>query len=964
VDAQRIEGLKCYHRGTMGRLRWDTLAILVITLVAMLLFHTHLSGRGTFIGEQDRLNTFLNMRTFEVDAIQRSEGLGWNPTMFMGFSPLGLHWMLPGASPLAYFESLFPRPELYRVAGFVSCFLLSLCAFCAYLFIRDSCADPVFAILGGLLYALSSYAALRICEVDPSFNVLILTPLAALVVRRTRRDNACICLLALAPLLMVMLAGLYLQEVGYIIAFLGLFALYRARRTRSPFPVLVLAFAILSAAIVSSPRIVTVAEDFREIVRSRFFLTTWWGEVMRLFDEGIFGRYPSELFGLHNSLNLREGFQLYTTTFTPLIILLGSAVFRRWGALAASLLLVVLASIPEPLIFRKGCLLLALLALLFQRAVLAAVPLDRPAQLTWQGRVDAPFHLFFLALTVAVVFRDDVKYVLHILCFKTDFTHSRLCVAALLPVSTLTASILSRWRGEGPRSMQELGLSLAIAYPLLVAVDRLTRSSVVLGFLPSRPTLGPWVGMVPGECVRVFLWVVVFAFVSLQLFYFRNSIVMRRLLTTLMAWLMLGQAVQFQLLLIGGPHTWSYPVPFNRADCFTAPVEALRPPNAAELAAIHQRLETENYRSVMVGSSAEFPTYCAPHLSQFWRLRVVEGYIAGVPRRLSFLPWPQGVQSLRALSFHSFEELSWPLLALLNVKYAVKVSPSFYYNVNCDPKELEVFENPLPVVPRHFFAESVEPVRGDSLTGKRFMGLRGLAVTCTNPKELVVQWEPRFIPGAIVTVELQGPKDRTFRTVASVKDASRAPIPGLEPATTYRVRLRLDEGGEVSSPPPLEATTVPAPVPTAGAVALRGIAGAQMRMAAEVREFMPQDPRKVSRVEGIPATVHYPTGGRLDVSYAQDRIRVDMDPSPQARFLVLNELYHPRWCAFANGQALKIYPTNQVMRGLVVPGGVSHIDLVFLPFIRMPAARVIVCLGFTVLAAGFGLFKLLEGLAP
>jgi len=70
-----------------------------------------------------------------------------------------------------------------------------------------------------------------------------------------------------------------------------------------------------------------------------------------------------------------------------------------------------------------------------------------------------------------------------------------------------------------------------------------------------------------------------------------------------------------------------------------------------------------------------------------------------------------------------------------------------------------------------------------------------------------------------------------------------------------------------------------------------------------------------------------------------------VSPGQQPRFLVLDELYHPRWHAFADGRELRIYPTNGVMRGIVVPAGVSRIELHFIPFVLTPAARLFLASG-------------------
>jgi hypothetical protein len=62
-------------------------------------------------------------------------------------------------------------------------------------------------------------------------------------------------------------------------------------------------------------------------------------------------------------------------------------------------------------------------------------------------------------------------------------------------------------------------------------------------------------------------------------------------------------------------------------------------------------------------------------------------------------------------------------------------------------------------------------------------------------------------------------------------------------------------------------------------------------------------------------------------------VRIEVDPSEVERFLVVNELYHPKWRAYAAGSRgdteLKAWPTNVVMRGVLLPPGVTHIEMCF-----------------------------------
>jgi hypothetical protein len=103
-----------------------------------LVFWQQLVGVAVFIGESDRLNSYLNMRLAEYDAL-RTHGRvpTWNATMFAGFSVPALHWMNPGTDPLAYFLQLFPRAQVYQVLGYVSIVLVLAACTSAYFYIRD-----------------------------------------------------------------------------------------------------------------------------------------------------------------------------------------------------------------------------------------------------------------------------------------------------------------------------------------------------------------------------------------------------------------------------------------------------------------------------------------------------------------------------------------------------------------------------------------------------------------------------------------------------------------------------------------------------------------------------------------------------------------------------------------------------------------------------------------------------------
>ena len=89
-------------------------------------------------------------------------------------------------------------------------------------------------------------------------------------------------------------------------------------------------------------------------------------------------------------------------------------------------------------------------------------------------------------------------------------------------------------------------------------------------------------------------------------------------------------------------------------------------------------------------------------------------------------------------------------------------------------------------------------------------------------------------------------------------------------------------------------------------------------------------------VEGINRERRYPTDGDLTATFDQDRVLVQVEPSDEARFLVVNEMYHPAWRAWVDGTPAEVYPTNLVMRGVVVPAGATAVELRYVPFIVSP----------------------------
>lgn len=1027
----------------------DPFTLLFLVLMGATLFRVHLLGAGTFIGDSDRLNTFLNIRTFEVESIRHRWSMGWDPFMFMGFDMSGLHYMLIGADPIAYFEAMFPSHHLFRVAGYVSCLFLITAAWTAYFFIKDTTHHPFSAFVGAVLYSLSAFSVVRIGQVDPAFAVLICIPLGLLILRRLDAKNTALYFLLCTLLLSVMLLFTFLQETAYAIVLFGAYAIYRSLTSRSWRPLGILLASLCVAGTISFPRLWTVFQDFQLLDRTTTLQTTHWYEIFRWFNDGLFGRFPQEQVavgnGISRGINLHEGLQLYTSTFAALLVLAGVLRFRGvLGSVATVTFLTVLGWILVPWIGAVRAIGLVVLVLLAHRGVAQATGLSSLGEDLRFQEADAPFHLYFLTFAFGVVLIEPVRYVFYLAFLKVDFTHSRISGTALLPMCTLASVFLRELfasSSEPPLGRSQAIMlcgSMALALGVLWLIGSLAN-----GPLTAR-LLGSWNKVLPVELMKVFWATTVFVLFLVAIWVLRaaGQVFVRHFLVLSLGFIMFFQAFAYADFQLFGPHTWTFPIPFLDNNFFNVRPAALRPPSAPVIQAFHQRLEVDDYRSVLVADPRKFPAFAAPHISQFWRLRLVDGYGAGVPRRLAQLPWPEGVRSLRALSFADTDHLPWPLLSILNVKYAVVVDRALYYNLGpggseAVPNDVRVLANPLPVVPRAFFVRTARTVPSVSRPTGAATGVphppAGVYPTVVSSDSIILSWADAT-PNAWYDIERKESSRGTYITVGETgPNASSHASSGLKPRTTYYFRVRActsagcsayspavyaaTAAGGLTPPTELKAVVVSHSVIVLSwsggtssaryqielkegqkggyleigeaspgtrsyrvsdlkslttyyvrvrACTARGCSPHSAEISAatpsslrfsELDSILPDHPAVESIVEGFPGPARFSTEGRIRVHYAGATVDINVDPSTQLRFLVLDELYHPGWKAFAGTAALHLYPTNIVMQGLVVPPGVTHVTLLFVPFLHTFAAALILASGIMLLGVGWWVLR-------
>jgi hypothetical protein len=859
--------------------------LLALLAVSVILFRLSLFEGWTFVGDSDRLNTVLSIRLFETDQLRARGSIStWTEQQFMGYSMAGIHWMLPGFTPLPYLLVLLPTSQMFSALAVFAMLLLTVAMATAYLTLRPYSRGPIPAAAGGLVYGLSSYIVLRIAQLDLSFCLLILMPVMLALIRSIRRQTAARGFLVLTACWAALVLLTFLQEVAYVTFVVGAYALYRTARQRDPWPLLVLGLAFVVGVSIGLPRVITVGIDFRELARSTNNYQTPAVEAVRFFGDGLLGRFIGEQQRvLGGPLNLHEGVQLLGSALAALMAITLGLVSRSWLVRLLAVTIVVILSVAlsayqRP--FYDAQLGLAKLTFVSRElrsvlvnVVLVGVPFwlvfwwiarrsgrARPGSdartsdtLTPTAALDLPFLFGMVVIVLTVILIPEARTLLYYAFFRVDFTHSRICVAALVPLAALTTIFLDRFIPERLTPRLARWLLAGAGLGLVLWLGREALGDIVVDRMGPALNTRPW-RVVSIEAVRVMS--------SLALLLVAVGVLLRRprlpILTVvggvLVCWLALESIASADFKL-SGPQTTEQAVPFDANSHLYAPPGALRPPSPAERAVLRDRLETDQYRTLLYQDRKEFPALVEPHIAAFWNLRLLEGYSTGLPRRLGLLPWVDSMVAPHALDIHAIhplDQLPWHLLGALNVKYAVIVDRSLWFNpapggrdAPVDVNTLKVLENPYPVTPRAFFAARVTPVA-----------------------------DPARFPG----------------------DDGKRPPP---------------------ADPPVE------------------------------------DPAEHSVAEGLTQEQRFSTAGALDATFDGARITVKVEPASEPRFLVLNELYHPSWRAWIDSQPTEIYPTNVVMRGIVVPAGATTVELRFVPFMASWAGLGVFAVGFVVAALGW-----------
>jgi hypothetical protein len=401
APSMRVTGRFAGRDGRRLRIVGSICGCLFIVVAGIWLFRDYLLGRVTFVGDSDRLNTYLSILVYQVRTLKGGGLEAWDPLMFMGLNTYGLAYTFP--NPLTYIVAEFPIESLFRQTAAITCALLVAAGLSAYFYISDVVGDRFASIVGSTMYFTSAFAVLKTSQEDMSLAPIMLVPVGLGAIRKAHRQagkSLLVLCLAMTPLLYFT----FLQQAAYGGLLMLAYAAHRAARTHTPVPLLTFLAAGIVSVTCALPRLITVAHTFGELQRSMAgagrltfdqvyaFQNVQPIEFLRWLDDGIFGRFPSEVLALGNNLNLHEGLLLYSSTFGTLLIVCATVRFRGgW--------------------FR----------------MLRAT------------RDDIAFHFWALVVVLAIVLVKPVQQVIFQLFLQVDFSHARVVIAGLLPMSVLGA---------------------------------------------------------------------------------------------------------------------------------------------------------------------------------------------------------------------------------------------------------------------------------------------------------------------------------------------------------------------------------------------------------------------------------------------------------------------------------------------------------------------------------------------
>lgn len=675
-----------------------TLPVIILIILPLLIFYHHITGAFIWIGNSDRLNSHLKVLRYHVEGIAAGHLSAWSDHEMMGYDTFTLPYTFP--NPLTYISYLLGIDNLYIASGYISFALLMLAGIAAYLFIQHLNCSKATSLVGAICYQFSTLTLLKVSQNDMSFAVFIIIPIAGLIIQKIKSSNIILSYISLTTTLFLMLNFMFLQKASYALMFMGSYALYKSISQRTKLHFTIFGSAFITAFVAALPRIYgikTALSQYARMLNDNKDLTdfaTFYNyhhifpsEIFRWFDYSIFGRYPSETAPI-NQMNMTEGFLLYTSAFVPFLIIYGLIRYQKnW--------------------FRSAC-----------------------------NKInDSGYFFWFLIFTFGVIVVKPLGYLIFILYQRMDFTHARILIAGLLPLVTLIALIL---QDIYPQNLN----STVVVYKRFTFLAAIMASIIIVGSIEIMAhrqigytiwpiaivkNLHPLVSdmfrslhLMNAALIRVLLSGLVCILFIFGLTRVRQEFVgLKLFLHQCLCFCIIFQVLTGAYVQVNAKHITDLKTAFANGNFHYARHNDFTPPTNIAIHNLKNLLENKSFRTIMICDPVVAGGFCAGHMPEFWQLRSLDGYYGiGVPSRLSALPWPDGVVSLRTISFNNSNDLPWRILGLLNVKYALVVTPTIYRNSfefhrNSNATEFDkitVLKNPEPVVPRAYFTAAVRPV--------------------------------------------------------------------------------------------------------------------------------------------------------------------------------------------------------------------------------------------------------------
>jgi hypothetical protein len=775
--------------------------ILLMLAVAAFAYRYPVFYGYRFIGNSDRWDQYLMFAQFHADALAAGSFTAWSQNLLGGFDTLDQAFGF--FTPLFMIAPLLHMSDVVAVFGYVDMFLLAATLVIAYLVILQFTHDRVASIAGAFIYACSTYSLLKLAQSDLTFLSILVAPILFHLVHNANQENRFRTMALVAAITGFCLYAAFLQELSYVFLFLLLYAGWRAARGNYE-GLLALVIGLTGGFAIALPRLVAEYQTLGDTARAgagvpRDFSTAM---LLRFFSRDIFGRsYSENLFG--NRFNLYEGDLLFATVFASLL-LVGIAVDR-----------------------------------------------GRRAATPWMSlrRADIWFLIAYILFVFGAMHVEVVYRIVSLMYGNRPFQHSRIAVSALLPIALLSALYLRRREGRqlNVASWVTVGIAMVIVVAATTFDYQPWRDPILHAFGQSRESF-----IQCGSCLD---WVEVTKFLAVDVIRFATLAVLLLVILAsqrLLPWfaadgvrVALALGIAFQAawganVWLSGPDLRNQTAPFEGNNLVLAPPDNFTPPTADEVRELKAELDNDAYRSITICDPGIIRVECSNPMGLGWNLRLLDGYLSGIPRRLAALPWnvdhpAEDVSlevSVRLIRFNSVSSVPWRLMSLLNVRDALVVSPELYSNEGSQlPPDLKILHNPSPYVyPRAYFAQTVESV-SEAEDVSRTRGFFGTCKTCT-----------RVLTARKPVDEVEGPVMGAF-----------------------------DDSGD------------------------------------------------------------------LVVSGGGDRLEVSFPPSAKQRFLVLNEMYAPGWSASADGRDLAVYPTNVVLRGVLVPPGSEKVTFEYHSFFGFAA---------------------------